>query len=77
MTSEEKADRDEVLWRFDDDPAAGCLPEAIVDPSTCKVAPSLEGTWLAKSLPLQQCVHGDVEDGPGTLRSAARDDKGP
>jgi hypothetical protein len=47
----------------------GCLPEAIVDPATCKVDPALEGTWLAKGLPLEQCMHGGVEYGPGTQHS--------
>lgn len=48
---------------------AGCLPEAIVDPSTCKVDPSLEGIWLAKGHLLEQCMHGDVEYGPGSQQS--------
>ena len=50
---------------------AGCLPDAVVDPSTCKVDPSLEGIWLAKGDLLEQCVHGDVEYGPGSHRSAS------
>jgi hypothetical protein len=48
---------------------AGCLPVAIVDPATCKVDPALEGTWLAKGLALEQCMHGDVEYGPGAQHS--------
>jgi hypothetical protein len=48
---------------------AGCLPQAIVDPSTCKIDPSLEGIWLAKGDLLEQCMHGDVEYGPGTQQS--------
>jgi hypothetical protein len=48
---------------------AGCLPEAIVDPATCKVDPVLEGTWLAKGQLLEQCMHGEVEYGPGEQHS--------
>ena len=47
----------------------GCLPEAIIDPATCKVDPVLEGTWLAKGQDLEQCMHDDVEYGPGAQHS--------
>lgn len=48
---------------------AGCLPVALVDPATCRVDPSLEGTWLAKGQRLEQCMHDDIEYGPGTQQS--------
>jgi hypothetical protein len=48
---------------------AGCLPVALVDPATCRVDPSLEETWLAKGQPLEQCMHDDIENGPGTQQS--------
>jgi hypothetical protein len=48
---------------------AGCLPEALVDPATCQVDPTLEGTWLAEGLSLEQCRHDDIEYGPGTQQS--------
>lgn len=48
---------------------AGCLPEAIIDPSACTVDPSLEGIWLATGDLLEQCMHDDVEYGPGTQQS--------
>jgi hypothetical protein len=48
---------------------AGCLPVVLVDPATCKVDPALEGTWLTKRQPLEQCMHGNVEYGPGAQHS--------
>jgi len=47
----------------------GCLPEAIVDPASCKVDPVLEGIWLAKGFQLTQFKHDDVEYGPGTQQT--------